>query len=175
MALCSGSCRRTPMTNFQHLWRQTSLYCSRDKFQAPSSPHTATRLPDNLDRMFQRFYASKCSTIITVSIYPTTRLVATYASPHASTCKQPSPRGGDVGASHMRFFPEWPGQRPHLALWQNVGSGRQGHHWLAPANCRGFPPPGESRLKLDSLSTASTPCAGRTQVPLCSVPKFTSY
>jgi hypothetical protein len=65
--------RRTPATNFEHLGRQTSLNGSRDKSRAPSSPHTATRLPDNLDRTFQILYASKCSIIISVSIDPTTR------------------------------------------------------------------------------------------------------
>jgi hypothetical protein len=35
---------------FKHLWRQTSLYGSRNKSQAPLSRHTATRQLDNLDR-----------------------------------------------------------------------------------------------------------------------------
>jgi hypothetical protein len=63
--------RRTPSTNFQHLWRQTSLYGLGNKSQAPLSQHTVTRLPDNLDRTFHALYASKCSIII--SIDPTMR------------------------------------------------------------------------------------------------------
>jgi hypothetical protein len=100
MALCSDPrhttpSRRTPTMNFQHLWRQTSLYGSRDKFQAPSSPHTATRLTDNLDHMFQPLYASKCSSHHRRLQLPKPRVpVATYASPHASTPKQQSPQGG---------------------------------------------------------------------------------
>jgi hypothetical protein len=39
----------------------------------PLSQNTVTRLPDNLDRTFQLLYVSKCSTIIFVSIDPTTR------------------------------------------------------------------------------------------------------
>jgi hypothetical protein len=62
--------QRTPTTSFKHLWRQTSLYGSRNKSQAPKSRHTKTRLPDNLDRTPQTLYASKCFIIIPVSIYP---------------------------------------------------------------------------------------------------------
>jgi hypothetical protein len=99
MALRSGSRhttprRRTPTMNFQHLWRHTSLYGSKDKFQAPSSQHTATRLTDNLDRMFQPLYASKCSNHHHRLHLPEPRVpVVTYAS----TLKQQSPRGGGGG------------------------------------------------------------------------------
>jgi hypothetical protein len=86
--------RRTTTTNFQHLWRQTSLYGSRNKSQTPSSPHPVTRLPDNLDRTFKPLYASKCSSHHRRLHLPKPRVpVITSPSPHASTPKQQSPRG----------------------------------------------------------------------------------
>jgi hypothetical protein len=83
----------------------TSLYGSRNKSQAPLSQHTATRLPYNLDRTFQPLYAPKCSIIISVSIDPTTRPVATYAS-HATlryacfNAYATISAGGGVATSH---------------------------------------------------------------------------
>jgi hypothetical protein len=81
------------MMNFQHLWRQISLYGSRNKFQAPQSPHNATRLLDNLDRTFQLLYASRCSSQHHSLHLPELRVqVVTSTSPSASTPKQPSPQ-----------------------------------------------------------------------------------
>jgi hypothetical protein len=85
---------------------QTSLYSLRNKSQAPLSHHTMTRLPDNLDRTFQPLYASKCS-IISASIYPK----------HASTPKQQSLRGSDVGITHIVVLP----RAPMLAPTPNRG------------------------------------------------------
>jgi hypothetical protein len=119
--------RRTPTTNFQHLCRQTSLYGSRDKFQAPSSPHIATRLPDNLDRTFQHLYVSKCSNHPRRLHLPEPRVpVVTYAS----TLKQQSPRGGgggDVGASHKAVLRRTTGL-PLLFGRDQFGASRLGRH-----------------------------------------------
>jgi hypothetical protein len=107
IAICSGSChtaphRRTPTSNFQHLWHQTSLYGSRNKFQAPPSPHTVTCVPDNLDRTFQPLYASKCSSQHHCLQLPEIRVaVIMSTSLSASTPKQPSLQGSDVRTSHM--------------------------------------------------------------------------
>jgi hypothetical protein len=63
---------------------------------------TVTRLPDNLDRTFHALYASS---VPSSSLSPSTRPrvpVATYASPHASTPTQHSPRGwcGNLAQGH---------------------------------------------------------------------------
>jgi hypothetical protein len=101
--------------------------------------------------------------IISVAIYPN----------HTFRSSHPLPRTllhlcNNLRVGVMWETPTWrccferTGQRPLTALWQNVGNGRQGRHWTAPANFRGFPPPGESRRSYTSLTTASTPCAVRT-------------
>jgi hypothetical protein len=108
IAICNGPCHttphhRTPTSNFQHLWHQTSLYGSRNKFQAPPSPHTATHLPDNYDSTFQPLNAYKCSSQHHRLQLPEPRvLVVTATSPHISAPKQPFPCVGVMwGTSHM--------------------------------------------------------------------------
>jgi hypothetical protein len=89
----------------QHLWHQSSLYGSRNKTQAPSSPHTVTRLPDNLDRTFQPLNASKCSSHHRRLHLPKPCVaVIMFPSPHASTSKQQYPRGSSVETSTWRFL-----------------------------------------------------------------------
>jgi hypothetical protein len=113
IVICSGSRHttphhRTPTINFQHLWCQTSLYGSRNKFQAPQSPHTVTCLLDNLNRTFQPLYASKCSSQHHCRLHLLELYVPVITSTSLDTVsapKQPSPQGGDMGISHIFFFP----------------------------------------------------------------------
>jgi hypothetical protein len=100
--------RRTPTTNFQHLWHQTLINGSRNKSQAPLSQHTATRLPDNPDLTFEPLYASKCS------IYPNHAFRSSYPLPRRlpSTPKKQSPWGGDMGNAHIAVLPRAPARSP---------------------------------------------------------------
>jgi hypothetical protein len=98
--------RRTPTKNFQHLWHQTSLYGSGNKCQVPLSQHTTTRLPDNLNRNFESLYASKCSIIISVSIYPNHAFRSSCPLPR--TLQHPSnnlSEGVMWGNAHIAGFP----------------------------------------------------------------------
>jgi hypothetical protein len=117
--------RRTPTMNFQHLRRQTQLYGSRNKSQAPLSPHTVTRLPDNLARTFQPLYTSKCSIHHLLPVISST-------SPHASTPTQQSPKRSNAGNSNMAvFFPSGhasahalrSGRMSEAAVWGANGLG----------------------------------------------------
>jgi hypothetical protein len=61
--------RRTATTNFEHFLHRTPPCGSRgNKFPAPLSPSTATRLPETLGRMFQLSYGSKCSSPFTICL-----------------------------------------------------------------------------------------------------------
>jgi hypothetical protein len=103
-------CRRTQTTSFKYLWRQTSLYGSRNKSQAPLSQHTATRLPDNLNLTFEPLYASKCSIIIiSVSIYPNHALRSSRPLPPTLQPLSNNLREGVMwGNAHIEVLPRAP-------------------------------------------------------------------
>jgi transposase InsO family protein len=68
--------RRRTTANFEHCWRQTRHYGSRNsKFPAPQTPYTEIRLPENLGHTSQVPYGCKCSSPSMMS-HPGTKATA---------------------------------------------------------------------------------------------------